>query len=84
MTYDEFAERLRKRFLDAEGQVLKDRPPEKKRRWINTICPKCKVQVKFSPKTNWDGLLKCGECGHEFRLSLLTRFTIRYTEVKDE
>ena len=80
MTYRELADRLRRRFREAEGIVLKNRPPEKKVRWFKTRCPKCNSKIEYSPKSDWNGLLRCGECGHEFRLSLLDHFTIEYED----
>ena len=72
---------LAKRFRWAEGQALKDRPPEIRRKWFKTRCPGCKEQVQYSPKENWDGLLRCGSCGHEFRLAILDHFSIEFEKV---
>lgn len=85
MTYKELGDRFRRAFAErareAEGLELKDRPPEKKVTWFKTKCPKCKEPIRYSPKENWDGLLKCGSCGHLFRLSILDHFSV---ELRDE
>ena len=80
MSNKDLADYLRRRFEKAEGQVLKDRPPEKQVKWYKTRCPKCKEPVVYAPKENWDGLLKCGSCGHLFRLSILDHFSVEFRD----
>lgn len=77
MTYHDI---LKKRFEQAEGQILKERPPEKKIKWFKTRCPECGAKVEYSPKPNWDGMLTCGSCQHNFRLAILNHFSIEYEE----
>lgn len=71
---------IARRFIQAEGQTLKDRPPEKQVKWFKTRCPECGVKVEYSLKPNWNGQLKCGTCQHEFRLTLLDHFSIEFEE----
>ncbi len=86
MSYEDLADRLRKRFLDAEGQTLKDRPPEKNKkvRWFKTHCPKCDYEVEYAPKENWDGQLTCPQCQNNFQLTLLSHFAIEYRDEENE
>lgn len=80
MSNRDLADYLRRRFEKAEGQVLKDRPPEKQVKWYKTRCLECKEPIRYSPRENWDGLLKCGSCGHLFRLSILDHFSVEFRD----
>ena len=71
---------LKDRFDKAEGQVLKDRPPEIKRKWFKTRYPECGESIRYAPKENWNVQLKCGSYQHEFRLALLSHFSIEYRD----
>ena len=67
MSYPELAERLRKAF-------------KKKTKWFKTQCPRCDKKVEYQPGKNWDGRLRCGECGHVFTLLILDHFMIEYRD----
>lgn len=65
---------IARRFLLAEGQDLKDRPEPKKRKWLKTRCPHCRKKVEYSPKKNFKGELRCGNCGKKFNITVLDHF----------
>ena len=68
MSNRDLADYLRKRFLDAEGQVLKDqyRPKEEKKNWLSTHCTHCGYRIQYIPTEEYRGQLKCPDCGRTF------------------
>lgn len=45
----------------------------------SVICPYCNTE--YEPMDLEEGYIKCGECGHEFRLSIMPNF---YTYTREE
>ena len=71
--------RLREMFEKAQGQVFKDNYRERpKIKWRITVCPHCGYKIRYYPKEEWMGTLKCPECGIRFKVPSLDGF------VKDE
>lgn len=64
---------LADRFVWAEGQVTRDRPPEKKK-WKIVYCPSCQKKVEYLPKAEWRGMLKCPHCEVTFKVPSLDGF----------
>ena len=68
-------EDIMRRFVWAEGQTIRDRPPQVKHKWQKTQCPKCKFEVKYEPiPGKWDGNIHCPHCGHDFKIPVLTDY----------
>ena len=60
-------------FARAESQSLKDRVPEKKRKWRVIYCPNGH-KIEYEPKEGFIGELKCPECAVNFKVPLLDEY----------
>jgi rubrerythrin len=49
--------------------------PEEKVKWLRVKCPFCGYKFEHSPKPDWDGRLRCPECGKVFKLTRLDDFS---------
>lgn len=65
---------IERRVLWAEGQLLRDRPPERKIKWLKTHCTHCGALVEYAPREYFRGALHCGHCGKPFHMSRLDDF----------
>lgn len=64
---------MREMFALADSQTVKDRVPEKKRKWRTTRCPNGH-KIEYVPKENFTGDLRCPTCGKSFHLVRLDDF----------
>ncbi len=65
---------LARRFRQAEKLTLRDRPPERKYKWLKAHCTHCGALVQYAPKKYFRGGLYCGSCGKSFHLTRLEDF----------
>ena len=65
---DKKMKNLASRFVWAEGQMIRDRPPKEriKKDWLTTHCTHCGYKIQYIPKEGWKGRLRCPECGDTF------------------
>jgi len=40
----------------------------KKEEWRKARCPRCNYVIEYRPKEGFDGILKCPDCGKQFRV----------------
>ena len=66
-------DRLRERFLKAEGRIKREQY-QPQRKWKTTNCLGCGKKVEYIPKDQFNGTLKCPECGTRFLVPSLDKF----------
>lgn len=44
---------------------------QKKEEWRKARCPRCSYVVTYHPKGGFNGILKCPDCGKDFRTARL-------------
>jgi len=47
---------------------------QQKEEWRKVHCPQCRYIIEYQPKEDFDGILKCPDCGKRFRVVGLEDF----------
>jgi len=58
-------------FLEAEKLEKQFRYQEESPRWLKVKCVHCGYEVKYAPKEDFKGDLRCPNCGEVFHVSRL-------------
>jgi hypothetical protein len=68
-------EAIARKFREAERLGVQHEYHPVKRNWRRVYCPKCQHKIEYVPRPNWNGMVKCVECGCVFKAPCLDDFT---------
>jgi len=86
-THSDKDRRLWEMMNSARKRIMReDYIPRKKIKWRIVYCPKCQAKVEYVPrdKNNFNGTMKCPNCGTRFKVPSLDGFINNKKKEKDQ